>query len=329
MNPSDYGVTGLTDPGLDLRSAAEAQVWYRRQWRTIGNTLGFGQSLARRYDTASSVSIAGENQVGLSAFASAFRNGDPQPESEVQASVLTAVIARGREGGLWRTVDDVATLPSGACYAAEDGSRRAFFPDTAPGYFGEGWAGPPPRAESTCGWDTPLVLHLGTFPWVYSGGLEGVGPGLRWPLAPARLGLSVVASLLEPETNLRQDARQVAAIFRTFTAHTLGMIQRLPVVAGPGTWSASSTRLQVGQMFLRDGEVHVHQSSLHVAGFQGPRGRFSALAYNYCMARFAAFFAVRDATIRALPSLPPHLQQLALASPDPVLRHYSTQSLGR
>jgi len=172
------------------------------------------------------------------------------------------------------------------------------------------------------------VLHLGTFPWIYSGRLEGAGPGLRWPLAPARLGLGVVASLLDPETNLRQDARQVAAICRTFGGHTAALLRNLPTLPPAGTWSRTPPpRLRVGQLFVRDGQVLVHQSSLHLAGLDGPRGRLSVLAYNYCVARFAAFFAVRSAAIRALAALPSHVQQLALNSSDPVLRHYAEQSM--
>jgi hypothetical protein len=76
---------------------------------------------------------------------------------------------------------DPTTLETGACYEDESGaSRGRSTPTRPPGYFGDGWPGPPPRAESRCGWETPLVLHFGTFPWVYSSRLDATGPGLRW-----------------------------------------------------------------------------------------------------------------------------------------------------
>jgi hypothetical protein len=343
MDLSDYGLSGFHDPGLDLLSTTEVRSWYRRQWTGIAAALGFSQSLERQYATSSTVNLAGENQTALNAFTAALAccdacatghacDGSKDARQQVQSAVLASVLARGRQRGeLWRTVDDVATLPSGACYPAAGGElQRAFFPDTAPGYFGDGWPGPPPRAESACGWETPLVLHLGTFPWIYSGRLDGAGPGLRWALEPARLGLGVVASLLDPETNLRQDARQVATICRTFGSHTLALLRNLPVMPAPGTWSPTpAPRLRVGQVFVRDGEVLVHQGSLHLAGLDGPRGRLSVLAYNYCVARFAAFFALRSAALRALPTLSRAVQQFAVSSPDPVLRHYAEQAMRR
>lgn len=341
MDLNDYGLSGFSDPGLDLRSTTEVRSWYRRQWTGIATALGFVQSLNRQFSTSSTVDAAGENSTALEAFTSALAccdacatgaacDGSKNARQEVQSAVLTSVVRRGLERGeLWRTIDDVSTLPSGACYSAGGENHRAFFPDTAPGYFGDGWPGPPPRAESSCGWETPLVLHLGTFPWLYSGQLEASGPGLRWPLPVARQGLAVVASLLDPEINLRQDARQVAELARTFASHTGALLQRLPVVPPAGTWSRSTAKLKVGALFTRGGEVFVHNSSLHLAGLDGPRGRLSVLAYNYIVARFAAFFALRSAALRALPTLPQHIQQAALASPDPVLRHYAAQITSR
>jgi hypothetical protein len=67
----------------------------------------------------------------------------------------------------------------------------------------------------------------------------------------------------------------------------------------------------------------VHQGSLHVAGLDGPRGRIAAPAYNYILRRFASFFAVRRATLRALPNLGPEIQQLAQDAADPCLRQQS------
>jgi hypothetical protein len=190
---------------------------------------------------------------------------------------------------------DPTTLAGGACYIGEDGPAselRVFYPDTAAGYFGDGWDGPPPRAESACGWQTPLTLHLGTFPWVYSTRLAGPGPGLRWRSTssqPALTAFESMAALLDPSDNLRQDARQVAALLLHFDRHTRPLVERLPLYA-PG-------RAKAGQLYRRAGFLYVHQGSLHVAGLDGPRGRIAAPAYNYVLRRFACFFAVRRAML--------------------------------
>jgi hypothetical protein len=169
----------------------------------------------------------------------AGRPGVPESQARVQSAVIQAMTATGLERGeLWRVTADPTTLATGACYAEGGRSLRAFYPDTAPGYFGDGWPGPPPRAESACGWQTPLVLHLGTFPVGLQLAPRGVGPGARWASSasqPALEGLHVVASLLEPATNLRQDARQVAAIYRHFATHTAPLVapSRASSRAGP------------------------------------------------------------------------------------------------
>jgi hypothetical protein len=169
-------------------------------------------------------------------------------------------------------------------------------------------------AESRCGWETPLVLHFGTFPWVYSSRLDAAGPGLRWispSFAPALEGFHVMASFLQPEANLQQDARQVVDIYRHFAAQTAPLIARLPAYP--------SGRAAVGQLYQRAGLLHVHQGSLHVAGIDGPRGRLPALAYNYIVQRFASFFAVRRATLRAL-AWAPEMKRLMANTSDPCLR---------
>ena len=148
-----------------------------------------------------------------------------------------------------------------------------------------------------------------------SGDAAPAGPGLRWispSLIPAVEGFRVMASLLQPETNLRQDARQVASIYRHFAAQTARLIARVP-----------TGRAAVGQLYQRAGLLHVHQGSLHLAGLDGPRGRLPAPAYNHIVQRFAAFFAVRRATLRALPNLGPEIQQLAQNAADPCLRQQS------
>ena len=316
--------TTLTD--FELRSPAETVSWYLREWQILAEALGFAQQLAAApravpttADPASAMSLA-----GLAAFERALRAGRPgvsESQARVQSAVLDAMAASGAaRGELWRVTIDPTTLTTGACFAEGGRSLRAFYPDTAPGYFGDGWPGPPPRAESACGWETPLVHHLGTFPWVYSSRLGDVGPGMRWTSAaaqPAVAGLQAVASLMEPATNLRQDARQVVTIYRHFIAHTAPLVAALP--------GFEAGRPVAGRLYRRGRYLYVHQGSLHVAGLDGPRGRLAATAYNYILRRFAVFFAVRRAAIRALPGLATDVQRAARSSADPCLRQQAEE----
>jgi hypothetical protein len=132
---------------------------------------------------------------------------------------------------------------------------------------------------------------------------------------PALEGLHVVASLMEPATNLRQDARQVAAIYRHFATHTAPLVAALP--------SFQPGRAEAGRLYRRGRFLLAHQGSLHVAALDGPRGRLAASAYNYILRRFASFFAVRRATLRALATLPAEVQRRAATSADPCLRQQS------
>ena len=328
MTPFDLtcygdGIKGLADlvGDFDLRSPMDVHAWYRVEWQAIADALGFPQELevALAPLRAARDRVAATNQAGLDAFARwLVRQPAALTDSHtrVQDNVLRQMITVGRETGhLWRVAADPTTLTAGACYDDGGQLRRAFYPDTAPGYFGDGWNGPPPRAESACGWTTPLVLHLGTFPWVYSARTGAVGT--RWASAqaqPALTGMQAMASLLEPAGNLREDAQQVAAIYAHFSAHAAPLVARVPLYP-PG-------RAEPGKLYRRAGFLYVHQGSLHLAGLSGPRGQLSATAYNYILRRFACFFAVRRATLRALVTLPTDVQLLAERSTDPCLRRY-------
>ena len=330
MNPdlSCYGPTidGLADLVGDfvLRSSADVQAWYAIQWQALAQLLGFTQQLEATPTVRSTDPIGAAQHAGLAAYERSLRDARPavsDAQARVQLAALQHLAAVGRERGeLWRTSIDPTTLPTGACYTEGTQALRAFYPDTAPGYFGEGWDGPRPRAASACGWQTPLVLHLGTFPWVYSSRIDGAGPGMRWvsPTTLAALGgLQIATSLMEPATNLRQDARQVAAILQHFTRHTAPLLARVPVFQ-PG-------RAEPGTLYRRNGFLHVHQGSLHVVGLDGPRGRLSALAYNHVLRRFACFFAVRRAALRDLSTLPADLQRIVHNSADPCLRQHAEE----
>jgi hypothetical protein len=325
MNPlvcygDDIAAVADLVPDFDARSLVDTRAWLTREWEAIGEVLGFAQELTR---ASSAVPFASDrltalNLATLEKLTLALRHRRPGVSAEharVQRSVLQQLDAIGRERGeLWRVSIDPTLLPTGACYLEGGRSLRAFYPDTAPGWFGDGWSGPPPRAESACGWRTPLVLHLGTFPWVYSSRLDAVAPGMRWTSSdslPVVEGLYIMASMLGPAGNLQQDARQVAAIYRHFAAHTAPVVGTLPTAGA----------LRPGQLHRRrDGYLEVHQGSLHVASLDGPRGLLAATAYNYVLRRFACFFAVRRAVLRALPSLSAELQQIAGTSADPCLR---------
>jgi hypothetical protein len=324
---SCYGedINALADVAsdFDLRSPMGVTTWLRREWQAIAEALGFAQQFAATPTSIPTTDdrIAAMNAIGLAAFERSLQARGANASAEqarVQSAILRQLATAARATGeLWRVAADPTTLQTGACYSEGARSLRAFYPDTAPGYFGDGWPGPPPRAESACGWTTPLVLHLGTFPWVYSTRLENIGSGMRWPslgTSPVLEGLHFAVSMLEPRSNLQQDARQVAAIVGHFGKHTAPLLARLPVYQ-PG-------RAEPGRLYRHGGLLHVHQGSLHVAGLDGPRGRIAAPAYNYIVRRFAAFFAVRRATLRALSSLGPELQQLARSSADPCLRQH-------
>ncbi len=311
---------------FDLRSPLDTRAWYTREWEAIGELLGFAQPLAAELAGRRNAGdwVQATADAGMTAFASwlprrssSARVGVTNKQAIAQAGVISQMITRGRERGeLWRVTVDPTTLDNGACYGDESGAwSRAFYPDTAPGYFGDGWSGPPPRAESRCGWTTPLVLHLGTFPWVYSSRFDAAGPGLQWSsatAAPAVDAFRVMTSSLQPEANLRQDARQVASIYRHFRAQTAPAISRLPTYR--------QGQAEVGRLYRHAGFLRVQQGSLHIAALDGQRGRLPATAYNHIVRRFAVFFAVRRATVRALTTWAPEMGRLVASSTDPCLR---------
>ncbi|MEZ4454752.1 MAG: hypothetical protein R3B09_35205 [Nannocystaceae bacterium] len=238
-------------------------------------------------------------------------------------SALSQLIAAGHaRGELWRVQADPTALRGGACFEGQDGrSHRSFYVDSGAGLFADGLRGAPPAGESACGWQTPVTLHLGTFPWVYNTRLASVAPGMRWAAGssrPATLAFAAMASLMEPEVNLRQDARQVAAIAAHFLAHVGPIVRRLPVFV--------SGRRQAAGLALRGGLVHAHGQSLHLVELHGPRGVVTASAYNFVLERLACFFAVRRAALWALPALPIELRRLAEGSSDPCLRAHAMEA---
>ena len=268
--------------------------------------------------------------------------------ARVQTAVIDKLDTNGR-GTLnrWRPYIASASLPDKACVdlgavneatpkgpgdirAARVGARanplmavlapspqtktnfRAFRSDTAPSYFQDKTT---PENVTEC--DYPVVLSLGTFPFVYGGVLGSHAPGLMWTTgthSPARRGMRVAASFWQSEANMSQDARVVVAQYRHFRTTT----DR--VLADVVTPSAEDHRPIVGEVYRQGGLLHVYQGALELVRFQGPRGVLAASSYNYVKLRFAAFFAARRAYVRARDSLTPAARSAIARNPDPCLR---------
>ncbi len=180
---------------FDLRSPVDTRTWYRQTWESIAEILGFSQQLAAELDRQRGARewVTATGEAGMTAFMMRMRQTRPavtDRQASTQLTVIEQMTSASRaRGELWRVTVDPTTLETGACYEEDRGGlSRAFYPDTTPGYFGDGWPGPPPRAESRCGWETPLVLHFGTFPWVYSSRLDAGGAGAALDLAVGRTG---------------------------------------------------------------------------------------------------------------------------------------------
>jgi hypothetical protein len=227
--------------------------------------------------------------------------------------------AAGRERGeLWRVTVDPTTLETGACYADESGSLSRLLPRHGAGLLRRRLARARRRGPRALRLETPLVLHLGTFPWVYSSRLEAVGPGLRWSRrAPSRRSRACTSwRLLEPETNLRQDARQVAAIYRHFAAHTARCSPACPPSSPAAPRSAACTSAAASCTCIRAACTSPASTARAAASPRRP---------TTTSARFACFFAVRRATLRALAWLPAEVQRLARPRADPCLRQHAEE----
>ena len=137
------------------------------------------------------------------------------------------------------------------------------------------------------------------------------------PPKKAKKGLAFVLpwgtmSLVIEKTRIRLESWE-----KTGVKLDVSLVARVPVYQ-PG-------RAEPGRLYRRGVLLYVHQGSLHVTGLDGPRGRLPALAYNYIVQRFASFFAVRRATLRALATLPAEVQRSAATSIDPCLRQQAEQ----
>jgi hypothetical protein len=247
------------------------------------------------------------------------RPGVSDAQARVQLAVIQASTAAGRERGeLWRVTRRPDDAADGRLLQRRPQSLRAFYPDTAPGYFGDGWEGPPPRAASACGWQTPLVLHLGTFPWVYSSRLDGAAPacgGSRRRRSRRSRACALAVSLMEPATNLRQDARQVAAIYQHFATHTAPLVARLPVFQ-PGRAEAGACTAATASCTSTRAASTSPASTARAAG-SPPLPTITSCAASRASSRSAAR---RSATCHPARRRPASCPQLGRPVPAPARR---------
>lgn len=319
---------------FDLLSQTEREVWSFRVWQQVADALGWSRPLEAATIAArrSRVRLAGLHAAALEAFDRWARGleGPPMvaPSRATLAQVRLAAIrmmqaAGAQQHNTWAVQAEAAGLPGGACYPHQRigepiTMRRTFEVDTGPGYFADATAGPRPASESACGWVGPVRLNLGTFPWVYGGGLGRHAPGLSWQTeegrAPATAAMQVAASMWAPLGNLRQDARVVAAQLVHFRRHTDPLVEDVPV------WEVRGRPRPSGRLYRRAGLLYVPQGSLELISLISARGELAATAYNYILGRFAAFFAMRRAVLRARAAWTPDMQRAAADNPDPCLR---------
>ncbi len=188
---------------------------------------------------------------------------------------------------------------------------RAFRADVAPSYFGPRYAMP------AVGCSYPVILSLGTFPYVYGGALGLRPPGLEWetgrPWRPATIGMRLAASFWSPVGNLGQDARVVVAQYTHFRKTTDRVLTRVAALT-------DERAAIVGKTYRKNGLLTVYQGSETMTRVNGPRGAVSVRAYNHVKQSFAAFFAARRAFLRARESLSPAARSALARNPDPCVR---------
>lgn len=321
---------------FDAQSPEESAMFLLRQWTRDAETIGFARELA---DAAAAIRGTRLGLVGIHAAAlAAFDRWSVAPRRplapEVPAAVRAArakvrqevllAIGAARRGRLWAIDEPATNLPARACF--ERGpvttiSGRAFLVDAAENFFHGNRQGA--KSGSTCGWETPVILALGTFPWVFGSKLHRTAPGLDWdaapPWNPAALAMRLATSLWQPLGNLEQDATQVVQSFRHYTRAVELALAPLP------TWPNG----QPGQLVRKGLLLHVDHGSLDTGGANSPLGYLSATAHNFIVRRFAAFFAVRRAHARVASKLPIDLRRIIARSPDPCLRRLTDDPLVR
>ncbi len=323
---------------FDARSAEETAAFYLRTWTGIAATVGFSQALADALAAIRGTRLA---RVGLHAAAlAAFDRWSAVPRrplsSELPGVTRTArarvrhevLLALGelRRGTLWAIDEPATRLPARACFErgpATTISGRAFLVDAAENFFHGTRTSNPGEPPSSCRWETPVLLSLGTYPWVLGSKLHRTPPGLDWdaapPWNPAALAMRLAASLWQPLGNLDQDATQVVQCYRHYTRAVELALAAIP------TWP----RGQTGQLVRKGLLLHIDHGGLDVAGVHSPLGYLSATAHNFIIQRFATFFAMRRAHARIARQLTIELRRAIAHNPDPCLRRLAADPTTR
>lgn len=344
---------------FDYLSTVEREAWTARQWTEVAAAMGWSDALDQALAglRRSRIGLADVGATALTTFAGvakALREDDARVDrAKMRAEALAAIRATSPTN-LWRVELDVGGLPGGACYglaqwrpqvgglsagmqsrgggvlapAPSGGSggrnvvvlpQRIFLAEAGPNYFG----GPAPEMvmhQAGCGWQTPLRLSLGTFPWVYGHRLQAPAPGLGWRSSgahvPSLAALEIASDFWEADGNLRQDARDVVAHWRQWRAATAGPLAMVPTANGEH---------RPGVAYRRGLLLEVFQGSEELAGLNGPRGFVCVAAFNFIQRRFAGFFALRRALVRARAKLPAQLRTLITQNPDPCLQPIARQ----
>lgn len=324
---------------FDASSPADSRRWYRAQWARVSRALHWNRALPALEGDIDAMETA-----ALEAFGRWLRKRQGQePVNEARAQVRSRVLSAIERAFLktnntWRTDIPSGLLPDSACYGDRaapvssdqammrafrgrplpGGPHRAFRADVAPSYFG------PRHATRPKGCEYPVVLSLGTYPYVYGGVLGLEPPGLRWSAGaswrPAGIAMLIASRFWRPEWNLAQDARIVVLQFRHFQRTTAPFVQAVPTTA--------SSRSQVRARLFRDGGRLRSTGALALTRVRAPRGDLSASAYNFCLDAFAAFFSARRAYLRSLHALPSAAARALATNPDTCMRD-TTSELAR
>jgi hypothetical protein len=324
---------------FDAQSPEESTAWVWREWIAISATLGFAHELAEAAEAlrGTRLGLVGIHDAALAVFdrwsrtsrrplSARLSTATRSARAKVRHDVLLA-LGTTQRGKLWAIDERAHTLPAKACFdRGSDNavSGRAFLGDAAENFFhGNRHGGLGQQPTSACGWSTPVILSLGTYPWVFGSKLHRTPPGLDWdavpPWNPAATAMRLSTSLWQPLGNLEQDATQVVQRFRHYKRATDAALADIPVRS-----AASSAPV------TRDGLLlHAAHGSLDIVGVNSALGYLSAAAHNFVIHRFAAFFAVRRAHARAASRLSVELRRAIARNPDPCLRHLADEPRAR
>ena len=282
---------------FDAASPAETLRWLRAQWTTVAAALFWAADLERA--ELDKISDTGRLEAAaLAAFDRwLLRRHAARPERRYERVPTGQITARARARhqvlesiarmypttrNRWRTDVMSTSLPEDACYdptgaVGQDANvimlramglradtaqrQRAFRADVAPSYFGSKHTVRPVRCEY------PVVLSLGTYPYVYGSSLGAEPPGLTWatgrPWQPAHIALQIATRFWMPTANLTQDARVVAEQYKHFRKTTARYVDAVP--------TSSPTR-RVFTRVYRSGPLLGSSGSLRFARVNGPRG---------------------------------------------------------